>query len=157
MRSQSFETRATWGGGAYGELSSGDRPLLSFSAPVSFGGVADAWTPAHLMVGAVESSAMLTFLSICGRKGIAVLGYASRASAHFAMEADGSFNLEELIIRPSVHLRSEDDVERALRALDEVLDHPWFLGGTLPCEVSIEPVSVIAPELSRGAPQPAGR
>jgi organic hydroperoxide reductase OsmC/OhrA len=89
-------------------------PPVSTSAPPEFQGEPGYWSPEHLLVAALESCLMTTFLAIAEKSRLDVVSYRSSALAKLEM-VDGSLRFTRILVRPIVELRREQDRESAHR------------------------------------------
>ena len=101
-----FSTGVQWRAGRRGLASSEAPSPLAFSAGEEFGGEPGWWTPETLLVAAVESSLMLTFLAEAKRKGLGIISYRSVAKGVLSREGSDLPRFTELIIKPTVRVKS---------------------------------------------------
>jgi organic hydroperoxide reductase OsmC/OhrA len=85
------------------------------ASPPEFKGHPGFWTPEDLLVAAVNSCTMMTFLSAAAREKIALASY--EADAQGTLEtAEGTFRFTRVVLRPRIVVAREEDRERAASA-----------------------------------------
>ena len=95
------------------------KPELEGSADPVFRGDATRYNPEDLFVAAVSACHMLTYLSLCARRGVRVLSYEDHATGTLALEADGGGQFTEIRLNPDVRIASGGDADLAHRLHDE--------------------------------------
>lgn len=132
-----FETRLQWQSGR-GALLSGDR-ASAIPLGEHLRGMEGQWDPETLLVGAVEGRTLLAFMEQARALGMEVLFYQSSAVARRADGPDGLPHYTDLIVRPHVAVRSEQDAARA-RRIFEALPERCFPSSMLRLTPRIEPI-----------------
>lgn len=84
-----------------GHLLSAGRTSLRISSPPEFKGEEEAWTPEHMLIGAVEGCVMMTFLAYAERKRIRILRYESMANGKLEF-IDGDYRFTRIVISPHI-------------------------------------------------------
>jgi len=79
-------------------------------------GMPNIWSPEHLLVAAVESCLMTTFLAIAENSKLAFSSFQSNAVGKLDM-VDGKYMISEIVLSPVVEIENEADRERADRIL----------------------------------------
>ena len=93
--------------------------------------------PEELLVGALSSCHMLSFLAICAKKRIAVDSYDDEAVG-FLENDGGRFWIARVILRPKV-VFAEDPGSGALAELHESAHHACFIANSVKTDVRVEP------------------
>jgi organic hydroperoxide reductase OsmC/OhrA len=114
-----YETHLYWKGRRRGLLEVAELPPVVTSAPPEFQGEPGYWTPEHLLVAAVESCMMTTFLAIAEKSRLEVVSYRSSALATLERIDGGGLGFTRVLVRPIVKLHREEDREKARRVLDK--------------------------------------
>jgi organic hydroperoxide reductase OsmC/OhrA len=110
-----YDVRVSWSGEKRGILGCGGKPDLEVASPPEFKGHAGFWTPEDLLVAAVNSCTMMTFLSAAAREKISLVSY--EADAKGTLEtADGIFRFTRVVLRPRIVVSRAEDRERARAA-----------------------------------------
>jgi organic hydroperoxide reductase OsmC/OhrA len=91
------------------------KPDLVGSADPLFRGDASIHNPEDLLLAAVSSCHMLSYLALCARKRIAVLSYDDAATGTMVLTPDGGGHFTEVTLRPRVTLAVGADVDEATR------------------------------------------
>lgn len=120
-----FDARLTWtgnrGGGTvdyehYGREWTArveGKPDLDGSAATKFRGDGALHDPEDLLVIALSSCHLLSYLALCARKGVRVLEYSDAASGTMALERGGSGRFTDAILRPQVTIAAGSDATLA--------------------------------------------
>lgn len=118
-------------------------PDLLGSADPTFRGDADRWNPEQLLLAALTQCHLLSFLHVCVRAGVVVTGYTDAATAELRLNADGSGELTEAVLRPAVTVAAGSPT-----ALDDLHDEAHrlcFIARSVNFPVRHEPVMVQQP------------
>ncbi len=140
-----FSTGVQWRAGRRGLVSSEAPSPLAFSAGEDFGGEPGWWTPETLLVAAVESSLMLSFLAEAKLKGLGIISYRSVAKGLLTREGAAPPRISELVIKPTVRVRSEADAD-VVRGLLGVAAAASWVCGALKLQPRFEPLIRVAAE-----------
>jgi organic hydroperoxide reductase OsmC/OhrA len=114
-----YETHLYWKGRRRGLVEVAELPPVTTSAPPEFQGEPGYWTPEHLLVAALESCLMTTFLAIAEKSRLEVVSYRSSAIAKLEEAGDGGLKFTRILVRPIVKLRQDSDCGRAQRVFDK--------------------------------------
>lgn len=90
------------------------KPELLGSADPGFRGDASRHNPEDLLLVAISSCHMLSYLALCARHRISVLAYTDDATATMALSADGSGRFTSATLHPRAVVRDAAQVERAM-------------------------------------------
>lgn len=116
-----FRDAIVWKSDRRGMLSAEQHPSLEVGSPPEFKGTPDVWCPEDLLIGALNTCLMLTFLSLAQSKKVGVLGY--EANAEGTVEhSDGKFRVTRIKVQPRVRLKSGADTEAAREAMKRTKD-----------------------------------
>lgn len=115
-----YEVKVDWESERKGLMSS---PVLEstieVATPPEFSkGIAGIWSPEHLLVAAVNSCLMTTFLAIAENSKLEFLNFESNANGKLE-KVDGKFMISEILLSPVVTILDEKDRERSMRILDK--------------------------------------
>lgn len=115
--SHHFAVTTTWTGNrgsgtsgyrAYGRdheiLAEGKLSTIPGSSSPVYRGDKDRYNPEELMIAALSGCHMLWFLHLCADAGIVVTDYRDEASGTMKVNADGSGQFDEVVLRPIVRL-----------------------------------------------------
>src|SRR4051794_17713801 len=92
------------------EFTSGDKPVIRGSADPHFRGDAALYNPEELLVVALSTCHLLSYLAECARGGINVTSYEDDASGTMAMK-DGAIRFTDVLLKPRVTIAPGSDVE----------------------------------------------
>lgn len=81
-------------------------------------GIEGLWSPEHLLVGAVNSCLMTTFLAIAENSKLNFSEFDSKAIGKLEM-IEGKYMISEVTLEPSVTIEDEHQRDRALRVLQK--------------------------------------
>lgn len=113
-----YDVNVRWDIDRKGTLSSPVLPnTIEVATPPEFAkGMPDIWSPEHLLVAAVNSCLMTTFLSIAENSKLAFTAFTSTASGKLEI-VDGKYMISEITLMPVLTLLVEADKEKAERIL----------------------------------------
>ena len=80
----------------------GGQTLRNSSAPGDYGGDASASNPEELLLSALSSCHMLTFLAVAANRGYVIDGYHDDATAELGKNADGKMAVVKATLVPKV-------------------------------------------------------
>lgn len=119
------------------------KPDLLGSANPRFRGDAGLHDPEDLMIAAVSSCHMLSFLALCAREHVAVVAYEDSATAVLRVEADGSGRFEQITLHPRVTLASAVDLDKLARLHDKA-HAQCFIANSCSVPIAHQPSAVVA-------------
>lgn len=88
------------------------KPPLPGSAPAVFLGDQGRYNPEELLVISLSACHMLTYLAVCARAGIKVLGYEDDATGTLTMK-DGRMCFIDVLLKPAVRIERADQTGAA--------------------------------------------
>lgn len=119
------------------------KPTLRGSADAAFRGDASLHNPEDLLLAAIASCHMLSYLALCARHRICVLDYVDHAVASMQLDIDGGGRFTEVVLHPVVLV--EDDSRQALpKELHAVAHRLCFVANSCNFPIRNEPVLRIA-------------
>jgi organic hydroperoxide reductase OsmC/OhrA len=89
------------------------KPALDGSADPAFRGDAAKWNPEDMLVGAVMSCHMLSYLALCSWEKIPVVGYEDSAEGLMRTDRNGGGRFESITLHPRVTIEGEEHRQRA--------------------------------------------
>jgi peroxiredoxin-like protein len=115
-----YEVKLDWKSDRKGLVSS---PVLKsnieVATPPEFPkGVAGIWSPEHLLVAAVNSCLMTTFLAIAENSKFEFISFSSNANGKLE-KVDGKYLISEIVLSPELTIKHINDNEKALRVLEK--------------------------------------
>jgi peroxiredoxin-like protein len=115
-----YNVNVNWESDRKGMMSS---PVLQskieVATPPEFAkGMAGIWSPEHLLVAAVNSCFMTTFLAIAENSKFNFVNFESNADGRVE-KVDGKYMISEVVLAPVLTIASEADREKALRVLEK--------------------------------------
>jgi len=119
----------------------GGQTLRNSSAPGDYGGDASASNPEELLLSALSSCHMLTFLAVCANRGYVVDSYRDNAAAELGKNAEGKMAVVAATLAPSVTFsgdkrpNAEDYVK-----LHERAHAACFIANSIKTQVALQPV-----------------
>lgn len=115
-----YDVNVTWEADRQGVLSSTVLPqTIDVATPPEFPkGMAGIWSPEHLLVGAVSSCLMTTFLAIAENSKLEFEAFQCAASGKLEL-IDGKYMISEIELKPVVTLKEGKDRERAERVVQK--------------------------------------
>jgi len=115
-----YEVQLNWESDRKGLVSS---PVLQtdieVATPPEFPkGIPGIWSPEHLLVAAVNSCLMTTFLAIAENSKFEFISFTCNASGKLE-KVDGRYMISEIILSPELTVKNNDDKEKALKILQK--------------------------------------
>ncbi len=101
------------------DLSVAGKQTLAGSSDPTFRGDAAKWNPEEMLLSALASCHMLSYLHLSADAGITVLEYSDDASGTMELDADGAGRFTGVTLRPRVLIAEASDLSAA-----ETLHHP---------------------------------
>jgi organic hydroperoxide reductase OsmC/OhrA len=118
-----YETRLRWTGGRQGRIDGPELPAVPVSAPPEFNGEAGLWSPEQLLVSAVETCLMTTFLAIAENSKLETLDYSSSSHATLEWADGGGYRFTGMTVRPRIEIATGSDSGRAVRIVEKAHKH----------------------------------
>jgi peroxiredoxin-like protein len=115
-----YEVKLNWESDRKGLISS---PVLQstiqVATPPEFPkGISGIWSPEHLLVAAVNSCLMTTFLAIAENSKFEFISFHSNATGKLE-KIGGKYMISEIVLLPVLIIKNDSDKEKALRALNK--------------------------------------
>lgn len=154
-KQHTYAAKLTWTGAAHGPVRDyagysreytvevAGKPALRGTADPMFKGDASLHNPEDLLLAALSGCHMLTYLALCARAKIEVVGYEDDASGTMVMESGGG-RFTEVTLRPRVSVAPGSDLDKA-RALHEAAHRDCFIASSVNFPVRHEPRVAEAP------------
>ena len=154
VRPHRYAARVRWAGPAHGPTTSytaysrdyavevDGKPALRGSADAHFRGDASLHNPEDMLVIALSTCHLLSYLAECARAGIAVLAYEDDASGEMT-PIGGKIRFREVMLRPRVTIADAARIEEAL-ALHERAHGECFIANSVNFPVRHEAVVTAA-------------
>ena len=127
---------------AYGRnhiLQAAGKPELPASSDPHFRGSPERYNPEELLVAALSSCHMLSYLHLCTNNGIVVTDYRDEASGIMVETPDGGGHFQEVTLRPVVTVGSAGWIARA-QELHHEAHEKCFIANSVNFPVKCEPV-----------------
>src|SRR5208282_70284 len=106
------------------------KPDLVVSADPVFRGERDKHNPEDLLVMALSSCHLLSYLALCARNNVSVLGYVDEASGVMTTTPDGGGHFVSVTLRPNVVVAEAGMLALAM-ALHEKAHATCFIAGSV--------------------------
>lgn len=115
-----YEVKLDWESDRKGLMSS---PVLNsnieVATPPEFPkGIPGIWSPEHLLVAAVNSCLMTTFLAIAENSKFGFISFTSNANGKLE-KVDGKYMISEIILSPVLTIKNDVEKEKALKLLEK--------------------------------------
>lgn len=125
-------------------LAANGKPELEGSSDPTFRGDKTLWNPEEMLLSALSSCHMLSYLHQCVAAGITVLEYTDDASATMELGTDGAGHFTGVTLRPRVLTSDASDIQAA-EALHHVAHEKCFIANSVNfpvrCEAVVLPVA----------------
>jgi len=132
-----YTTQLTAGTGERGQLTATGRPNLDIASPVEFGGPGDAWSPEHLLLGAVEACFLLTLRAVAKASKVELLGVEADAVG-IVDRQDGVTRFTEIVVRPVIRVAAGTAVDRVLKLVEKA-ERNCLVTASLSTPVHVQP------------------
>ncbi|WP_339660474.1 OsmC family protein [uncultured Polaribacter sp.] len=115
-----YQVKVNWKENRKGTLSSNvlDENITIATPPEFPKGEANVWSPEHYFVAAINGCLMTTFLAVAENFKLNFVDFESDAEGKLEM-VDRKFMMSEVILKPTVTVSNEDDVELAKKVLEK--------------------------------------
>ena len=132
-----YRSEIKWEGSRKGSLASLGKPTIQVAPPPEFKGFVGIWTPEDLLVAAVNSCLMLTFLYHINQGEIELVSYESEAEGILEM-VEGKLIVSEVKILPRLSVRSPVDEEK-IKTLFRLSKENCFISNSIKARIEIIP------------------
>jgi organic hydroperoxide reductase OsmC/OhrA len=113
--------------------------VLPLSAAADFRGNPRLTNPEELLVGALSSCHMLTFLAICAKKGLEVVRYEDAAVGTLARPEGAPMHVTECVLKPKVTFAGTAPDQETLAKLHDQAHKGCFIANSVKTHVRVEP------------------
>ena len=115
-----YKVNINWKNDRLGLMSSPEIQLaIQVATPPEFTkGIAGIWSPEHLLVAAVNSCLMTTFLTVAENSKLNFIHFESNADGKLEKVA-GKYMISEVVLTPQLTIENEADRERGIRILEK--------------------------------------
>ena len=115
-----YDVKIEWNSERKGIMHSSVLPTsIEVATPPEFpNGMPNIWSPEHLLVAAVNSCLMTTFLAIAQNSKLNFTAFTSNAIGKLEI-IDGKYMISEITLQPVVTIEDEKDKERAERIIQK--------------------------------------
>ena len=138
-----YENGIEWAGENKGLLSVVGLPSLQVATPPEFGGQEGYWSPEHYFVAAVNACVMTTFLAIARLSKLEYGSYQAQATGKLEKPGGEGYRITEIIIRPTLVITHNRDLERAARLLEKA-EKQCLISNSIKAAVRLEPQILVA-------------
>lgn len=134
-----YEVNVNWEAGRKGSMSSPvlDTKIEVATPPEFTKGMRGIWSPEHLLVAAVNSCLMTTFLAIAENFKFEFIHFESNADGKLE-KVDGKFMMSEVVLSPVLTISPDADKEKALRILEKS-DAACLIGNSIKAKIIFKP------------------
>ena len=132
-----YKARTTWTTGWRGDIAAEHKPDIKTGSPPEFAGTAEIWAPEELLVSAVNTCLMLTFLKMAKASGMTPKSYESDAEG-LLENVGGVYAMTDITIRPRVVLKSDADLDMARTTMAGV-EERCFMAQSVKAKVTLVP------------------
>ena len=126
---------------------------LQFNAPPEFNGERGKWTPETLLVASASTCLAATFRAVAEASKLDYVNLHIDAEGVLEKQEEG-FRFTRIVLRPRLSVIRDDDRERAAKLLLKA-ERACLIARSLRCEVTTEPVIVVAAADDVALPVPA--
>lgn len=105
-------------------------------------GMPGIWSPEHLFTAAVNSCLMTTFLAIAENSKLEFVSFQCDAEGKLE-QVEGQWRMTEVLLKPTVEVKAEKDVDRANRVLEKS-EANCLISNSIKAKVIMKPNVVVA-------------
>ena len=132
-----YKAKTTWSTARRGILSAQARRDIAVGSPPEFKGEPDDWAPEELLVGALNTCTMLTFLALAEGRGLNLVEYESEAEGQLE-NVEGIYQITNVVVRPRVAIGNRAELELA-RTIMESVEARCFIANSIKATVTLVP------------------
>lgn len=140
----SYPLTLTWTGntldGTYNRnatVTTAGKPPLAVSSAPEYAGDASRWNPEDLLGTALSTCHMLTFLALCSKAKVQILGYEDHAEA-ILDTVDKVARVTQVYLRPVISVGRGTSSEKVVELFEKA--HKYcFVANSVTCEAILEP------------------
>ena len=115
---------------------------IEVATPPEFpGGMPGIWSPEHLLVAAVNSCLMTTFLAIAENSKLEFVSFSCESKGKLE-QVDGKFLMTEIILEPTLKIKNEADKEKAERLLHKS-EAACFISNSIKSKTTLIPHIIV--------------
>lgn len=139
-----YQVNVNWEKDRKGIMSSTILPTkIEVATPPEFNkGMEGIWSPEHLLVAAVNSCLMTTFLAIAENSKLEFIDFNSNAVGKLEI-VEGKYMISEVVLTPVITINSEENYERALKVLNKS-EAACLISNSIKSKIIFEPQIKIA-------------
>jgi organic hydroperoxide reductase OsmC/OhrA len=135
-------TQTYQGYGREHEIRVAGKPVLAGSSDPAFRGDSTKHNPEDMLVAALSTCHMLSYLHVAATAGIVVTAYTDTAEGTMETDAHGG-HFVEVVLRPQVTISAASDAAKAASA-HEAAHHGCFIANSVNFPVRCEPRIMVA-------------
>jgi peroxiredoxin-like protein len=132
-----FKNAIEWKTERRGVMASPEHAPIEIGSPPEFKGTADVWCPEEMLVGAVNTCIMLTFLTYAQNRKLELVRYESKAEGTLEHK-DGKYRVTHITLYPVVALRSDQHIPIAEQVLKSAKED-CFISNSVIATVDLSP------------------
>ena len=119
-----FQVQLNWQEGRKGILTANDvKDVIRVATPPEFsGGVPDMWSPEHLLLSALSSCFMTTYLAIAEKRKLTIAHFESSAIGQIVL-VDGHLEFTTINLFPKIYVDKPEDIIAANEVLTKTYKH----------------------------------
>lgn len=138
-----YNVNAQWNQLRKGTLHSAELlDAVEVATPPPFpGGIEKTWSPEHLLVAAVNSCLMTTFLAIAENSKLEFSDYQCNASGKLE-KVDGKYVISEITLNPVIQIPYEKDREKAERIIHKS-ESACLISNSIKSTIRMHPTIVV--------------
>ena len=132
-----YHASVSWTSEKKGLVSAGGLPTLEVAVPPEFKGHEGIWSPEHLLVAAVASCIMNTFLAIAEASKFSFTEYESSARG-ILEKTDSGYQFTSIEIEAGLTVSKEEAVSKGIRLLQKAEEN-CFVSRSVKAKVTLTP------------------
>jgi organic hydroperoxide reductase OsmC/OhrA len=139
-----YNMSVIWKRDRFGVMSSKElNDTIDVATPPEFPkGIPGIWSPEHLLIAAVNSCLMTTFLAVAENMKLPFTAFTSNASGKLEI-VDGKYIVSEITLSPKITISTVEDQEKTLRVLQKS-EAACIISNSIKSRIIFEPTVIIA-------------
>lgn len=139
MENHTYNVHLSWKANKEGLLTAPqiDQKISVATPPPFNGGVDNIWSPEHLLISAVNSCFMTTFLAIAGNSSLAFTGFSCESKGTLEKK-DGKYWISEIELEPAIIIVNASDKEKTERIIKKSEEN-CLITQSIKSAVSVKP------------------
>lgn len=126
------------------------KPELAGTADPAFRGDPGLHNPEELFLSAISACHMLTYLALCARRGVRVVGYQDDARGSMRLDDRGGGKFEEVTLCPAVTIEGDEHAAALAARLHDSAHELCFIASSCSIPIRHDATIIVRPRVAPG-------